>query len=59
MFVDRDIYAETDAVQETVVTTPVLVDEPVQKISSRKDNVLVRLKNRIKELEMNLSLSSQ
>ena len=58
---ELDIYARTDVVENTLEpVAPPILEEPVQKLSNgRKDNTLVRLKNRIKELELNLSLSSQ
>ena len=57
---DLDIYAQDGVHPELVHVEPPPVEEPIQKLANgRKDNTLVRLKNRIKELELNLSLSSQ
>ena len=61
----KDIYAEEPSTDPSdleleILTLPDSLEEPIQKLSSKnKETAFMRLKNRIKELELNLNLSSR
>ena len=61
----KNIYAEEPSTDPSdleleILTLPDSLEEPIQKLSSKnKETAFMRLKNRIKELELNLNLSSR
>ena len=61
----KNIYAEEPSTDPSdleldTLTLPDNLEEPIQKLSSKnKETAFMRLKNRIKELELNLNLSSR
>ena len=61
----KNIYAEEPSTDPSNLELEILIlpdslEEPIQKLSSKnKETAFMRLKNRIKELELNLNLSSR
>ena len=61
----KNIYADEPSTDPSdleleILTLPDNLEEPIQKLSSKnKETAFMRLKNRIKELELNLNLSSR